>query len=113
MASYFDKSSLNIIEKNDGFPVSVYLDENGWRSLTNPSKFRKLAAIYERKPPKTWRERVYYSSADNRGYLNEAVQKIMPIEMKQYIDKYFVLIPEVKCESEDMLVRKARETLKI
>ena len=93
--------------------MSIYLDENGWRSLSNPSKFGKLAAIYERRPPKTWRERIYYSSLENRGYLNEDLQKMMPIEMKQYIDKYFTLIPEVKYESEDVLVSKAKRILKI
>ena len=112
-ASFFDKSAVQKIESLGGLSVAVYLDINGWRSLANPSKFGKLAAKYERLPPRTWKERLFYSSYENRGYLNENLQQLMPEETHDYISRHFSLIPEVKCESEEALIAKAKKILKI
>lgn len=113
MASFFDKSAIEQLQRRSGFPLAVYLNENGWRGLSNPVKFRKLAEQHERLPPPSWKERIFYSSYENRGYLNETIQKRMPDQIKQYINSYFVLIPEVKYEGEETLIEKAREILKI
>lgn len=105
IASLFDDNSIKQIENYGGFPISVYLNINGWRKLTRPQVFKSIDNSFLQHPPPTWKERVFYSNYQNRAYLNTQYRDSLPLKISEYLKENFYLIPEEKPKTEIELIR--------
>ena len=75
VVSRASRNAIDLIEKRGGSIVTVYYNRLGLRVLLKPEKFKLLPQQASPIKPK---DREYYKSAKNRGYLSPKVEISVP-----------------------------------
>jgi hypothetical protein len=94
-ASRFSQGAIDRIEKLGGIAVSVYHDERGLRQLLRPNSVKIHPSLPRPllMPPMTFKERLLYSTFDQRGYLNPVVRERLCAVDTTFEARYLMVEP--------------------
>lgn len=113
-ATRFSQRAIQRIEELGGTAVAVYHDDRGMLQMLRPTALRIHPSLPLPKylPPMKYKERLWYSSHEQRGYLNREVRERLRQVDPNFEDRYLMVEPLEKAERPNLSLRAIPATLR-
>lgn len=86
----FDQHAIEQIERCGGLAVSVYHDAKGLQFMRRPGSVSLAGKLM---PPMNYKERAFYSSWEQRGYLHPDVNAKLCLADPTFKERYLMVKP--------------------